>query len=410
MKYAATFVVLANLLFTSTLWADDAAQDDAAKAESASNEVSLDGVFAADRTHSVSVPREGFSGSVIASIAPHGKQVKKGGVLVRFERRAYDEALHDMELEHESTKLGLRKSLDAQKRLALSTKQQLASGRRTLRVAEENLQVFLGRGRDRLVKDQEIAVENARNFLGYAREELEQLKKMYLDDDLTEETEEIIFQRAQNRAKGAEYGLEKAESKQELFLKYDLPRQEIALRDALIAAQLAWDTTQKMAPISLRLNEIEVEQLQDQLKRTGRKLAKLRKAGNALELKAPADGIVYYGEATDGKWGDATKLAAAMKKGSAAAPGKVLLTVVEPQKLSIRAMVAEADLHRVRVGSQVTVTPTAFPSLKLMARVKSLSDVPTAPGKFAAVLAVEMPEGKSRLRAGMACKAVVAAK
>ena len=43
--------------------------------------------------------------------------------------------------------------------------------------------------------------------LAYAAEELKQLKKMYEADDLTEETEEIILQRAQNQYDRAKFSL-----------------------------------------------------------------------------------------------------------------------------------------------------------------------------------------------------------
>ena len=65
--------------------------------------------------------------------------------------------------------------------------------------------------------------------LAYAAEELNQLKKMYEADDLTEETEEIILQRAQNQYDRAKFSLEAARIRNEDTLKIQIPEAKLPL-------------------------------------------------------------------------------------------------------------------------------------------------------------------------------------
>ena len=50
-----------------------------------------------------------------------------------------------------------------------------------------------------------MSLNRQEQYLSYSLEELNQLKKMYEADDLTEETEEIIIQRAQNDVDQAKF-------------------------------------------------------------------------------------------------------------------------------------------------------------------------------------------------------------
>ena len=66
-------------------------------------------------------------------------------------------------------------------------------------------------------------LKSSEQYLAYAAEELNQLKKMYEADDLTEETEEIILQRAQNQYDRAKFSLEAAKIRNEDLLKFNSP-------------------------------------------------------------------------------------------------------------------------------------------------------------------------------------------
>ena len=73
-----------------------------------------------------------------------------------------------------------------------------------------------------------MSLKTSEQYLAYAAEELNQLKKMYEADDLTEETEEIILQRAQYQYERAKFSYEAAKIRNEEAIEFQLPRGKTA--------------------------------------------------------------------------------------------------------------------------------------------------------------------------------------
>jgi membrane fusion protein, heavy metal efflux system len=84
-----------------------------------------------------------------------------------------------------------------------------------------------------------------------------------------------------------------------------------------------------------------------------------------------------------------------------------LFTVVDLSEVWVIADLYEKDFSRVRVGSDATITTTAYPDLALRARV-SYIDPQVRPDTRTAKLRVEVPNPRNELRLGMYADVVVA--
>ena len=89
--------------------------------------------------------------------------------------------------------------------LEQSTPLSLASRKRSKEQSEEDLAYFEKTDRTHREKAAKQNLKRSTDYLSYAKEELEQLQKMYAADDLTEETEEIILTRAKNSVASAQF-------------------------------------------------------------------------------------------------------------------------------------------------------------------------------------------------------------
>ena len=56
-----------------------------------------------------------------------------------------------------------------------------------------------------------------------------------------------------------------------------------------------------------------------------------------MTVKSPIDGIVYYGKSTRGRFSDSTSLAENLRYGGIIQPNHVVMTVVDPRPMVIRA-------------------------------------------------------------------------
>jgi HlyD family secretion protein len=94
-----------------------------------------------------------------------------------------------------------------------------------------------------------------------------------------------------------------------------------------------------------------------------------------------------------------------LRKGGVVMADEVLITVVAPRPLLIRAAVEEKDLHNVAGRDELKgrATPAAAPALSLPARLTSLTPVPREAGKFEVLADVELSPDAALIKPGMAC-------
>ncbi len=244
----------------------------------------------------------------------------------------------------------------------------------------------------------------AHENLAYEKEELAQLEKMYKADDLTEETEKIVLKRQRDAVERAEWSVHVAEIEHEKYLKTDLPRQDRQMDENFQRRTLQWNKNRIELPQNLNKARLELERAKIQRARSEDKLAKMQADREAMIVKAPADGTVYYGRCQRGKFNEAPALAEALRQGGAIQPNQVFMTVVESGPLFVRAAVPEDQLHKVSKGVEGTAAPTGYPDSKWDAAVEEVSAVPVSPGSFDARLSVSPEKPARQIVPGMTCK------
>ncbi len=123
---------------------------------------------------------------------------------------------------------------------------------------------------------------------------------MYDEDDLTEETEEIILKRAKISVEQAEYYLDLATESRDYALKTAIPRKHQSAIDNNRRATLAYDLASKTIPRNLALKRLEIDKAKADAGKAAKKLGELKRDLATLkDIGAPSDGVVYYGESKE---------------------------------------------------------------------------------------------------------------
>ncbi len=366
--------------------------------------VELDGVFEGDAAHEITVQTEEWPALVLESAAPHGAVVRKGDVLLKLETDKLDRTIADLRADLKVSELAMHQAKDQLQSMEKALPVELEQGRRSARVAEEDRQFFFEVAKPFDLKAVEFELKMAKVVLEYQQEELRQLEKMYKADDITEETEEIVLRRARDNVEQAKFMLEFAQLNHDHALKFDLPRKEEQVNEAAKRTALDWEKNKAALPLAPQRLRLEMEKLRLAREQSQEKLQRLLADRKLMTVVAPTDGIVYYGKLVRGKASDATALGEALRPHGPVPPNQVLMTVVEPRPMNIRATVPEGDLHDVRPGLTGTAVPTGYPDLELSSTIDTVSDIPISPGNFDGRLTVDL-EGKTKLlRPGMTCK------
>lgn len=366
-----------------------------------------DATFVAGQMSKVELDPESWSNFEIVEIVPHGKTVHKGEVLVQFDGEELKEAIDELELDQRISELSIIKAEQELPRLEKSIKDTFEQAERSLAEAKLDYKNYQETDRDLVVRSLKMRLKSAEQSTENAREELRQLEKMYEADDLTEETEEIILKRQRAQVEQAEFYLEQAKLNYERNMELFLPRNDIAEKEALERVEMAFARAKTSLETDLNRARYELEKAKRKRTESLEKHAKLTSDLSLLTLKAPADGVVYYGACTDGEWSDMASMIGKLKPESKAPTGSTLMTVVQPSSLHLVAKIKESDRTKVEEGQSATIKPTATDSSKLDARVSQVSPIPVASGKFGLELELTTNELPEWLVAGMTGKAKI---
>ena len=232
----------------------------------------------------------------------------------------------------------------------------------------------------------------AKSQLEYEEEELRQLEKMYKADDITEETEEIVLKRARDTVGGAKFDVEYAQLNHDQTLKFALPAPGTTGQGIEPSGSLLdWEK-----------NKVDLPLAPEEAAAGTGKAARAARAGRREAEEAAGRPRADDRQVADRRHRvlrqvrprQVQRFAAAGRR--AASPQRrrssrtIVMTVVQPRPMFIRAAVPEDQLHQLRPGLKGIATPHGFPQLKLPTVVDAVSDVPTAPGSFDARLSVTL--------------------
>lgn len=366
-------------------------------------EVELDGVFEAARMTPLTVaPLEWAELTVVESVS-QGSRVKKGDALVRLDTRKLERLIRDLKAAAPLAEVTLKVAEEEIAAMEKTTPLQLAAARRQQRDSTMDLANFEKTGRAEREEASRQSVKRAEDNLEYAEEELNQLRKMYEADDLTEETEEIIMKRAKNDVESSQNLLERTRLSSERELKIFLPREQERLQYGAQWQEITTAQTAKSIPDALKKKRLEVQKLHRDKSRATQQLKDLERDLSALTVEAPHDGIVYYGTCDKGRWVTAASVEKKLVPGGKLAPREVFMTVVRPRPLIVRTFVPEEKLQHLTSGISAVVSPVSAPDRNLEATVKEISLVPAPAGGFGGSLEL----GKANLAdiyPGMNCK------
>jgi multidrug efflux pump subunit AcrA (membrane-fusion protein) len=362
-------------------------------------EAKIDGILESTAMAEVRLDAKRWTSYIVETAVPHGTRVNKGDVLIRFQTAAIDEQIRDLEIGERIAAMthGL-----LERELALlekATPAELARARRARRITAEDLARYEAKERQIEAELNDLLLRMSEFRRESAEEELDQLEKMYAQDDLTEETEEIVLKRARFDAEVSRFSERQMQDRHERSETLELPRQLEAIKQANLAAALDLERAEKSLPVALDKLRLEIERSTFERRKAAKHVAELRADRAAMPLVAPTDGIVYYGRWQQGKWVEADQVAGRLRVGSRVEPQMVFFTIVGSGRLFVRAGVPEQELFKVAPDLPAIAVPKAYPDMRLAGRVRSVTTVPVAAGKFEAV--VDLAEDSPRLAAGM---------
>ncbi len=365
-------------------------------------EVGLDGVFEAQNQAELFIrPQEWAALSVLKAV-DHGAVVKQGDLVLALDTEKIDRVIADLRSELELNALALKQATAQLAAMEKIAPLEVQANNRSRRITEEDWKRYQDVEKPLMAKVTEFRLKAAQETLEYAEEEYRQLEKMYQADDLLEETEKIVLRRAKNGVDRARLSLELAQAANEEAVKLSLPRMDERAKDQTERSLIDTEYTKINLPLLMGKHRLELEKLQVVRNLGEEKLKKLISDREAMMVKAPVEGIVYYGRSVRGKWSALS--VETLRRGASIMPNEVFMTVVQTRPLTIRTTVPESQSQRVRAGLQAVVQPVGFAGLKLSAIVQRVGTIPLGSSGFDCQLTVASDGLSSAIVPGMNCE------
>jgi multidrug efflux pump subunit AcrA (membrane-fusion protein) len=368
------------------------------------NTITLNGFIEDPDAIPISINTQNWADLRVSTPPIHGKEVKKGEVVLELDMEKIRNHLRF--LSHDLNILDINKEI-------LLAEIKLAEELAPLEKEEmDRFEKYVKEDYNRYnsiylpfdKKSAAMSLKSSEQYLAYAAEELNQLKKMYEADDLTEETEEIILQRAQYQYERAKFSYEAAKIRNEEALKFQLPRGKKATDSNFDREKLSLQTLRKIKPAELNRKKLEGRKMTEERKQFAIKKTKIEKDLNAMHpIKSPVNGILFWGTFERGKWSGANSLKSKLRKGGVLKPNEDFVTIAPSKRIRARLNLPEKNFHQVKIGNEAKLTLTSADESKIQSSIKSISKTPVQPGIYDLTADIIIPKGFLPPVPGSAC-------
>jgi len=365
-------------------------------------ELKLTGVFEAVSTSEVSLAPKAWPQMTVLWAVEPGAVVKKGDVLVRLETEDLARRIQDLEAARPLAEIALRQARGELRLLEEMTERLLDDARRDERRADEDLAYYVADAAAHIAED--VAWWREWHDIDRARirADVDHYKSIYEPGEMDQPTEQLQlrFELLRNMHSKLWY---------ERQTRFELPRREHVLaprelkdnQDNVMVAGLARDRAEATLPLALERKQAEVDKLEHEREKAARLLDDLKTDREAMVVRAPAAGVVYYGRCERGRWTTGREVAGRLRRGGALAANEVFITVVQPGAMFVRADVVEKDIGGVRDGAAVRIVPTGYRGLEMAGRVRLATAVPSGPEPYCVEVALDDDAGP--VLPGMTC-------
>ena len=221
-----------SLFFPALLFIYSFGREITIQARTLETNLELDATFIPKQPLTFKIEPDQWSEFIIADLVKHGASVKKDQVIIAFEAENYQRHLAETKEGAKVRAITLARAERQLGDLKTNTPRLLEGLKLAHDRAKESFDYFTLTGKALQEEEAIESLKRSQRSLSYQEEELKQLLKMYKEDGITEETEEIILKRQRASVKSAEFSVKKAELSSKWALEKTIPRQAVDLERA----------------------------------------------------------------------------------------------------------------------------------------------------------------------------------
>ena len=313
-------------------------------------------------------------GTKLVKVVDENSKVKKGEVVAEFETADLLLKVEDYKLTIEQTKKDLAIALEEREVLKSTNREDLrtAKDKVTQCLDDYNRYVRLEGPRDK--DSQTLAVDDAERTLTEAQDAYNAVKESYdstiFSDSEAESKAKTEVEKAKKTVTSAETKLNSALLAKKLFKRYTYPNKLRDLRNKLAQAKLGYEKTRVRTQSLLTQKNNQIYRLEITIRNNERQLERHSSWIPMMQLIAPVDGIVTYGD-PDRIWGNPE-----VKVGMDGRRKQVIITIPDMSQMIVDVNLPEQYRSKVGIGDRVIITPESLPGIKIRGKIETIASLP----------------------------------
>ncbi|PYQ17367.1 MAG: hypothetical protein DMF80_01100 [Acidobacteria bacterium] len=338
----------------------------------------------------------------IVALAPEGKLVQKGDLLILFDAAPFEEEIRRSQAQLAQAQADLAKAREDLKLQVIQNQEDLAAARQKVERSDLELK-DVQEGKGRLHEEEAAAaVANAERDLQKAIGALEDLKPLLSEGFITKQE----LERAEQVVARARDDLTLAQRRRDSLVKFGRPLELSQARSEAVLTKESLRQLESAAAYRLEQKQAAIAAAESRIQEAASKLALAQQQLARTEVRADVPGIVVYRDIFFGSEQRKPQV------GDQVWANQPLLILPDISRMVVETRVRETDIHKVERNQGVKVRVQAYPDLKLTGRVTLVGTLAQEEkerrgAKFFGVT-IQLDGSQPRLRPGMTAQVEIA--
>lgn len=333
--------------------------------------VTEEGKLRAVKSHPIFPQLRGSSR--ITFLAPEGATVKKGDLLVAFDKKAFEDQLLTTATELAAAQRAYaiaQLAVDIQERAGASA---VKLAETKLREAEVSLKTYQEMEGPQKLNKTETDMNEARGKLSEAQKKAAEAQRQMEDQLFTDDEQRKQVEREHNAAKDTARTLKNTVDslavQRKIFRAYEYPQNMENKQQARENAVLEVQKAKVSAKSEFQQKNEEATKQKDLIDRHTRRIDDLKRDIDRCELRAPIDGIIIYGDPDNNRFYYGQQI----KVGSEWYGSNTIMTIPDLSAFEIDFNIAEEYRGRLVEGALADITIDAIPGLRMTGKLTKIS-------------------------------------
>jgi HlyD family secretion protein len=339
----------------------------------------------------------------IIALAPEGKLVQKGDLLILFDATPFEEEIRRSQAALGQAQADLEKARQEYRLQEIENREDLAAARQKTQRSELELK-DVREGKGKLAEDEAgAAVANAERDLQKLVSAYEDLKPLLAEGFITK----LELERAGQQVEKAREDLELARRRRDALMNFGRPLELSQAESDALTTRETLKQLESAAAFRLVHRKAAIAAAESRIQEAASQLALAQQQLARTEVRADVPGIVVYQDVFFGSERRRPQV------GDQVWANQPLLILPDISKMVVETKVRETDIHKVERNQKVRIGVDAYPDLRLTGAVTLVGSLareePERRGTKFFGVTVQVNESDARLRPGMTARVEIQA-